>query len=153
VDMNNKFNKVFPFFSSFNYEFLLGNRLIDIFPNCFPFHSSNKKSKQDIKNYLQNLDNITIQVLSDSLSMIVVTNTSMKNQIAISIAHIHNNNNLVIKTIHHVVNIMSTETKLFAIIYGINQATHLSNMNQIVVITDSIHATKRIFNSSLHPYQ
>ena len=77
--MNNKFNQVFPFFSPFNYEFLLGNRLIDIFTNCFPFHSLNRKSKQDIKNYLQNLDNITIQVLSDSLSMIVVTNASIKN--------------------------------------------------------------------------
>jgi len=148
--MNNKFNEVFPFFSSFNYEFSPGNRLIDIFPNCFPFHSLNRKNKQDIKNYLQNLDNITIQ---DSLSMIVVTNASIKNQVAISIAHIHNNNNLVIKTIHHVVNVMSTKTKLFTIICSIDQATHLSNMNQIVVITDSIHATKRIFNSSLYPYQ
>ena len=61
--------------------------------------------------------------------MIVVTNASIKNQVAISIAHIHNNNNLVIKTIHHVVNVMSTKTKLFTIICSINQATHLSLMN------------------------
>jgi len=150
--MNNRCNEVFFSFSLFNYEFSPENRLIDIFPNCFSFHSLNRKSKQDIKNYLQNLGNITIQVLSDSLSMIVVTNISIKNQVAISIAHIHSNNNLVIKTIHHVVNVMSTESKLFAIICGINQATHLSHMNQIVVITDSIHVTKRIFNSSLYLY-
>ena len=92
-------------------------------------------------------------MLSDSLLMIVVTNVSIKNQIAISIAYIHNNNNLVIKTIYYVINAMSTETKLFTIICGINQAIHLSNMNQIVVITDSIHAAKRIFNSLLHLYQ
>ena len=54
--------------------------------------------------------------------------------------------------IHHVVDIMSTEAELFVIRYGINQATYLSNVNQIIVITDFIHVAKRIFNSSSHLY-
>ena len=43
VDMDNMFNKVFPSFSLFNYEFLTGNRLIDVFSNYFSFHSLNRK--------------------------------------------------------------------------------------------------------------
>jgi len=120
VDIDNRFNKVFPSFSPFNYEFSLRNRLIDIFPNHFSFHSLNRKSKQNVKNHLQSLDNITIQASSDPLSTIVVMYASIKNQVTILIAHIHRSNNPVIKTIHHAVNITSTEAKLFAIRCGIN---------------------------------
>ena len=42
--MDNKLNEVFPFFSSFNPEFLPGNRLIDIFPNCFSFYLPNRSN-------------------------------------------------------------------------------------------------------------
>ena len=79
--------------------------------------------------------------------------TSIKNQITTLISHIHSHNNPVIKTIHHVINVISTEARLFAIRCGINQATYLPNVNQIFVITDSIHAAKRIFNLLLYPYQ
>ena len=63
VDMDNRFNKVFLSFSLFNYEFLLGNRLIDIFSNHFSFHSLNKKSNHNIKSYLLKLNSITLQAL------------------------------------------------------------------------------------------
>ena len=58
------------------------------------------------------------------------------------IVHIHIHNNLVIKTLYHDVNIINTEAELFAIKCGINQATQLSNINCIIIITDSLHATK-----------
>jgi len=58
VNMDNKFNKVFSFFSLLNPEFL-------------------------------RLDNITTQVLLDSYSEIVVSDTSIKNQIATSISYIY----------------------------------------------------------------
>ena len=50
-------------------------------------------------------------------------------------------------------NITTTEAKLFAIWCGINQVASIANINHIVVIMDSLHAAKRIFDSSLHPYQ
>ena len=55
--------------------------------------------------------------------------------------------------LHHAVSITSMEAKLFAIRCGINQATNLIGINKIIVITDSIHSTKKIFNSSSHSYQ
>ena len=60
IDINNRFNEIIPFFSPFNHEFLLGNRLIDIFPNQFSFYSLDKKSKNSIKNHLYNLENISL---------------------------------------------------------------------------------------------
>ena len=127
--MDNRFNKVFPFFSPFNNEFSLGNRLENKFPSCSSFHSLNRKSKQDFKNLLQHLDNITIQVFSDPLSMIVVIDISIKNQVAMLIAHIYSKNNPIIKTIHHIVNIMFTKAEIFAIRCDINQVTHFLNVN------------------------
>jgi len=84
---------------------------------------------------------------------IVVSDTSIKNQVAISITHIHIYNNPIIKTLHHTINVTSTEAELFIIRCGINKATQVVNINHIVVIIDSIYIAKRIFDSSIHPYQ
>ena len=72
---------------------------------------------------------------------------------ATSILHIYLHNSSAIKTIHQVVNITSTEAKLFTIRCGINQAVRIPNVDQIVVITDSLYAARRIFDSLLHSYQ
>ena len=42
--------------------------------------------------------------------------------------------------------------ELFAIRYGINQATQLDNINCVVVIIDSLYATKQIFDSLVYLY-
>ena len=115
VDIDNRFSEVFLFFSLFNYEFSLENRLIDIFSNHFSSHSLNRKSDYNVKSYLLKLNSITLQASSDPHLVIVVIDASIKNQVATSISHVHIHNRLVIKTTHHAVNIMSTEAKLFAI--------------------------------------
>ena len=45
------------------------------------------------------------------------------------------------------------EAELFAIRCSINQACIKENVSKIIVITDSIHVAKKIFNSKLHPFQ
>lgn len=54
--------------------------------------------------------------------IIVVTNASIKNNIATFIAHIHLYANPIIKMLYHTIGITFTEAKLFAIKYSINQA-------------------------------
>ena len=83
-----QFNKVFLFFSPFHFKFSLGSRLIDVFSNCFFFHSLNRKSKQDIESHLLKLNNITLQPSSNHHSVVVVTDASIKNQVAMSITHV-----------------------------------------------------------------
>jgi len=46
-----------------------------------------------------------------------------------------------------------TEAKLFVIRCNINQAINLPGISKIVIITDSIHVAKRIFDSSIHSFQ
>jgi len=87
------------------------------------------------------------------LHALVISDASIKNNMATSIAYIHACNKPIIKTMHYAVNITSTEAKLFAIICSINQAVNLPGISKIVIITDSIHAVKRIFKSLIHPFQ
>ena len=47
----------------------------------------------------------------------------------------------------------SIEVELFVIRCGINQACSNEVISKIIVVTDSIHAARKIFNSSSHPFQ
>ena len=92
-------------------------------------------------------------MLADPRIAIIISDTSIKNQVAISIAYIYVHDNSIIKTLHYAINITSTETKLFMIRCGLNHATQLDNIEYIIVITDSLYMAKRIFDSFIHLYQ
>ena len=153
VDMNNRFNKVFPSFDPLNPEFKLGNRIINSFSNCFPFHLFSKSNNHLFKNHIQQFNNLAIESSNSPSNALVVTDASVKNNVALSIAHIHVHNRLVIKTLYHVVNITSTEAEFFTIRYSINQAAHLQNISKIIVVIDSIHVAKKIFDPFLNMLQ
>ena len=90
--------------------------------------------------------------LLNYLYALIISDAGIKNNIATSITHIHVYDRPIIKTIHHVANVTSTEAKLFVIRYSINQAINLLGISKIIIITDSIHTTKKIFNSVIHIY-
>ena len=90
---------------------------------------------------------------SDSHTAIVIMDASIKNDIATSISHIYSANCPLTKTVHYASFVTSTEAELFAIRCGINQACSISNVFKIVVVTDSIHAAKKIFDYGSHPFQ
>ena len=131
--MDDKYNEFFLSFSFFNKEFKPGNKLIDLFSDCFSFHFCSSNTKK----YIEKLDEIVFRVSSNPLSTIIVSDASIKNHIATLISHIHFFNKPVIKTKHRAINVTTTEAELFAIQYRINQAVANSNVNHIVVITDS----------------
>ena len=80
-------------------------------------------------------------------------NTSVKNNITISIAHIHIRDKPITKTLHYALNVTSTKAELVAIRYNINQATNIDYISKIIIIMDSIHVAKKIFNLSSHSFQ
>jgi len=49
--------------------------------------------------------------------------------------------------------VTSTEAELFAIRCGINQACGKNNISKIIIVSNSIHTAKRIFESGPYPYQ
>ena len=96
---------------------------------------------------------MTLRCSSDPHTALVITDASIKKDIATSILHIHSFNRPIIKTVHHTSFITSMEAELFAIRYSINQASAIDNASKIVVVTDSIYVAKRIFDCNAHPYQ
>jgi len=96
---------------------------------------------------------VVFEALLISTVFIVILDVSIKNSVVTSMSHIHLYNKSVIKTIYWATNVTTTEAELFVIRYGINQAINTSNVEHIIVITDSIYAVERIFNSLSYPYQ
>ena len=148
IDVDNKHNEFFLSFSFFNKEFKPGNKLIDLFSDRFSFHFHSSNTKKHIKK----LNEIVLSALSNPSLTIIVSDASIKNHVATSISYIYSFNKPVIKTKHRAINVTTTEAELFAIWCRINQAVANSDVNHIVVITDSLHTVKRIFNSSVHSY-
>ena len=153
IDANNRLNGIFKLFDLFNLEFFSGNRLVDLFSNHISFSYSDRRSIDFRKSHIRKLDEVVFNALTDPNSAIIVLDASIKNNIVTLIAHIHTHNSPIIKTIHHTTNVISTEAKLFAIRCGISQVVQLFNIKWIIVITDSIHAVEKFFNSSVHSYQ
>jgi len=120
IDMNNRLNGTFRYFDPFNPEFSPGSKLVDLFSNCFSFFWSDRRSIDSRKSHLKNLNEVVLNALIDPHSAIIALDMSIKNNIVTLIAHVHSYNSLVIKTIHHATNVISTEVELFAIRCGIN---------------------------------
>ena len=151
--MDNHYNEVFLSFDPLNPEFSPGSRIIDIFSNCFSFHLFSKCNDQNIKSHIQQLDNLAFKSSDSPSNALVITDASVKNNVTTSISHIHICNKPITKTLHHTLNVTSTEAELFAIRCGINQAVNYNDISKIIVVTDSIHAARKIFDPSTHPFQ
>ena len=95
---------------------------------------------------------MVFESLSILSNILIITDASVKNSIATSILHIYTYNKSVTKTLHHAVNVMSTEAELFVIRCGINQAAIYNDISKIIVVTNSIHVAKKIFDPFTHPF-
>ena len=151
INSNNKLFGVFPSFSPLNPEFNPGSRIVDIFPDWVSFNLANK-AKSD-KSRFQQLDDMMLHSSSLPHTAIVVTNASIKNDIATLVSHIHTYDHPSIKIVYHVAFVTSTEVELFAMRCSISQACSKENIFKIVIVTDSIHMAKKIFNDKTHLYQ
>ena len=118
INSNNKIYGVFPLFSLLHLEFNLGSRIVDIFSDQFSFNLASRE-KND-KTCSQQLNKMTLQSSSSLYMAIIITDASVKKDIATSISHVHIYNHPLTKIVHHAAYIMSTEAELFAIRYGIN---------------------------------
>jgi len=153
IDSKIKSYGIFPSFSPLNPEFTPGHRIIDNFSDHFSFNLVNKTEKEKNNCRTQDLDEMVLRNSSIPNTALVITDASIKNDIATSIAHIHSTNRSLIKTVHHASFVTSSEAELFAIRCGINQTRLLDNISKIIVVTDSIHVAKKIFDPGSHPFQ
>lgn len=103
VDVNNCLNGIFPWFDTLNRKISPGSRLIDSFSSHFSFYQENCKDKESKTVHLWELNKIIFKVLSSTNMVIVISNASIKNNIATSITHVHSFSNLIKKTLHHTI--------------------------------------------------
>jgi len=153
IDTNNCLNEVFLSFNSLNKELSPSSCLVDIFSNQFSFISVNFKDPETLVTYQNELDNIYSDSLTKLDTILIIADTSVKNNVATLISHIHRGQEIIAKTVHHTINVIFSEAKLFTIRCGINHATQLQDVLYIVVITNAIPVAKRIFDSKIHPQQ
>ena len=151
--MDNCFNEVFSLFDPLNPEISLGSKIIDIFSSHFSFYFFSKHKDQNFKSWIQQLDKVAFKSSSSPSSALVITDASVKNNVVTSIVHIHIHNKLITKTLYYTLNVTSTKAELFTIRSNINQATNLNNILKIIVITNSIHVARKIFDILSHPFQ
>ena len=153
MDIDNRFNEVFPSFAPLHSEFSLGFRVIDNFSDYFSFNLFSKQKNNSLKTHIYQLDNMVIEFLNIPSLTLIIMDASVKSNIAMSISHIHIYNKPISKMLHHAVHVTSIEAELFAIRCSINQSTNHNDILKIIVVTDSIYAVKKIFDPSSHPYQ
>ena len=153
IDLSIKSYGIVPSFSPLDPEFSPGHCIIDNFSNRFSFNLVNKKEKETNKICAQELNKMVLCNASLPNTALIITDASIKNNIATSISHIHSANRPLIKTVHHTSFVTSSEAELFAIRCSINQACFFANVSKIIIITDSIHVARKIFNSDSHLFQ
>ena len=153
INLCNKAYGIFPSFSPLNQEFSPGSYIIDNFSDHFSFNLVNKKEKEKENIRTQELDEIVLWNSLLPYTALIVTDASIKNDIATSISHVHIVNHPLMKTVHHAAFVTSMEVELFTIRCSINQACIKENISKVIVIMDSIHAAKKIFDSKSHPFQ
>ena len=131
-------------------ELFLGFCLVDMFSDHFHFHTVDYKDIKAKSTHQKKLGKIFNNSTSNSNTILVISNASIKNNIATSILHICNSLNIISKTIHYTMNIIFIKVKLFLIRCGINLAVQVLNIRQIIIITDVIPAARYIFDWSDH---
>ena len=92
VDTNNHLNEVFLSFDLLNYKIYSDARLIDIFSSCISFHKTNHSFNKSKTAYYNKLDELVFSVSLEPNIALVILDTNIKNNIAISITHIYSFN-------------------------------------------------------------
>ena len=125
VDTNNWLNEIFPSFNSLNKELSLGFCLVDTFFGHFSFHPVNQKDTNIKITHCNRFDSIYEDSLIDQNTVSIISDASVKNNVITLVLHIHRGQDIIAKTVYHLMNIISTETKLFSIRCGINYVTQM----------------------------
>ena len=89
IDINNHLNKVLLSFDSLNKELSFRFHLVDIFLDCFSFLLVNQKDSDILTSYHNKLINIFENLLINQDNVLIITNTSIKNNVATSVSHIY----------------------------------------------------------------
>ena len=124
--------------------------LVNRFPNHFSFSVANRKNSLYLHNHLKSLDDLLNKHTFDTYTAVVIADVSIKNNTVTAVSHTLSKYRDIIRIVHHVFNVMTTEAELFTMKSSINQVCQISDVKKVHVITNSIYTAKYIFDFSIY---
>jgi len=153
-DVNECLNGVRECFNPLFLLFSLGSRVVDYFPSRFSFHSPSSSSDEDLYLHLQNLNQAFRSSQTAPHNIAIVADGGIKkSQVATAVAHIWSENSIVQCLQANSINVTLIEAELMAIRLGLIPTMEEENVHNIIVITDSIAAAKKVFEFKTDPLQ
>jgi len=153
-DVNERLNSVRQCFNSLHPLFSSGSRVVNHFSSRISFYSPPFSSDEDLYQHLQSLNHAFRDSQVSSNSTAVITDGGVKkSQVATVVAHIWSDNMVIKKLQVNSINITALEAKLMAICTRLIPAMEIENVHNIIVITDSIAAGRKILESKVNPLQ
>ena len=146
VNTNNWLNEIFP---SFNREHSPGFCLVDTFSGHFSFYSVNQKDANIKITHCNKFNSIYEDSLIDQNTIPIISDASVKNNVTTSVLYIHRGQDIITKTVYHLMNIMSTEAELFAIRCGINDVTQIQDIAYTLLLSQMPFQPLNVFLTHL----
>jgi len=146
-DVSEKLNEIKDEFDPFYILFHPGLRLVDHFSSRILFHSPTSSSDEALFDHSSKLNQTFKENQNSSKGIAVISDGSVKTTgSATAIAHTWKDNKVIAQLKAHANNITSTEAKLMAIRIGLMHALENPKAQQVLVITDSTEAGKKIIS-------
>jgi len=151
-DVNEQLNSVRNCFNPLHPLFSPGSRIVDHFSSRISFHSPSSSSDEDLYQHLQSLNLVfrSSQVNPNSAA-VIADGGIKKSHVTTAAAHIWADNSIIKQLQVHSLNVTSIKAELMAIHAGLIPAMEIDSVHDIMVITDSIAAAKKILESKVDP--
>ena len=147
-DVSKRLNEIKDKFDPFHILFHPGLRLVDHFSSRIVFHSSASPSNEALFDHSLKLNLAFKETQNSSKDIAIISDRSVKTVgSATAVAHIWKDNKVIAQLKAHANNITSLEAELMAIRIGLTRALEESEAQQVLVITDSLEAEKKIISA------
>ena len=147
-DVSERLNEIKDEFDLFHILFHPGLRLVDHFSSKILFHSPTSSSNEALFDHSSKLNLVFKETQNSSKDIAVISDGSVKTVgSATAIAHIWKDNKVIAQLKAHANNITSLEAELMAMRIGLIHALEDPEAQQVLVITDSLEAGKKIISS------
>jgi len=86
---NSCLNSIFLLFDSLNEEFCLSSRLSNSFSSCYYFYEADYHSDKSKRAHYHKLNEVVFDTSNESNTVIIISDASIKNNVTMSITHVH----------------------------------------------------------------
>jgi len=147
-DVSERLNEIKDKFDPYHSIFHSGLCLVDHFSSRIVFHSPVSSSDETLFNHSSKFNLAFEKVQKSANNIDIISDGSVKAVgSATAVAHIWKDNKITDKLKAHTNNITSIEAELMAIQIGLTSAFENTEAHQILVITDTLEAGKKIISS------